>query len=142
MSDDTTISNETQELIAAYTQDPIGNHSMDWYDITWKEWNPLCDDNIEIFLKIEDDAIVACSYLGSLSMVGLTASSMIAEKIVWSSFDEILNRDYTTIAQMGLMVSSKRKRAATLPILAIRNAIHNHLGHDHRDEFDSLIDDY
>jgi len=38
-------------------------------------------------------------------------------------------------------VSNKRKRAATLPLLAARNAIHQYLNDSVVDDFDDLIDD-
>jgi len=40
-----------------------------------------------------------------------------------------------------LEVSNKRKRAAILPILAVRNAIHEYLDDKKVDDFDDLIEE-
>ena len=50
--------------------------------------------------------------------------------------------DYSTLVEQGFEVSSRRKRAAVLGILAIRNGIHLWKGTSTIDSFDTLIPDY
>jgi hypothetical protein len=44
--------------------------------------------------------------------------------------------------QHDFIVSSRRKRASVIAILAARNAVHNYLNDGQRDEFDDLIKEY
>lgn len=57
-------------------------------------------------------------------MVTSAAASFLYEMIVWISLDEILIRNGDWVVQQWFVVSSKRKRAAVIALLATQNAIH------------------
>jgi hypothetical protein len=58
-----------------------------------------------------------------------------------------MKRNYETMIENGFEVSPKRKRAAVIALLAVRNAIHilrddkNEKGEIMEDDFDDLLDD-
>lgn len=130
----------TASLINDYSQNPINNFIMENPTISHSEWNSICDDSIEIFLKIENNNIINnFSYIWELSIVWLASASIIAEQIIWKNIDEILNRDFNFMRLIWFEVSPKRKYATVLPILAIRNAIHLYKKDWIIDELEDLI---
>jgi NifU-like protein involved in Fe-S cluster formation len=72
-------------------------------------------------------------------MITTAAASFLAELIMGAEVDEVLTRNYETIYSQGFEVSPRRKRAAVIAILAVRNALHQFLGDGKVDDFDDLI---
>jgi hypothetical protein len=57
------------------------------------------------------------------------------------TLDDILAWNYEFLSEKWFEVSTKRKRASVLPILALRNAIHQYVSDWKTDDFDDLIDE-
>lgn len=131
---------EIELLIKEYAKNPINNFEMPDADVSRHEGNFICWDDITVYLKIQDNRITEYSYDGSPSTVSLAAASFLAEFIIWATLDEVLSRNYETFAEKGFEVSPRRKRAAMIALLGVRNAIHKYLGEDKEDDFDELID--
>lgn len=132
---------EKNMIINEYSKNPLNNFEMEDFTVQYHEWNFICWDDITVFLKIEDEKIKLFSYTWNLSIVSLASASFISEFIIDSDIHEVLKRNYDFISDKGLEVSNRRKRAVVLPILAVRNAIHNYLGDWITDDFDDLLDD-
>ncbi|HRU50373.1 MAG TPA: iron-sulfur cluster assembly scaffold protein [Candidatus Absconditabacterales bacterium] len=132
---------EKNMIINEYSKNPLNNFEMEDFTVQYHEGNFICGDDITVFLKIEDEKIKLFSYTGNLSIVSLASASFISEFIIDSDIHEVLKRNYDFISDKGLEVSNRRKRAVVLPILAVRNAIHNYLGDGITDDFDDLLDD-
>lgn len=129
---------EVQDLIKHYASHPLNNYEMEDATVKYEEWNIICDDSIQVFLKINDDIIEKYSYTWDLSIVWLAAASILVEEIEGKTIDEILWWDYEYIKNLWFEVSARRKRASVLPILAIRNAIHQYKQDGIKDDFDDL----
>lgn len=132
---------EKNMIINEYSKNPLNNFEMEDFTVQYHEWNFICWDDITVFLKIEDEKIKSFSYTWNLSIVSLASASFISEFIIDSDIHEVLKRNYDFISDKGFEVSNRRKRAVVLPILAVRNAIHNYLGDWITDDFDDLLDD-
>lgn len=131
---------EENLILKEYSTNPINNFEMENYTVKYHEWNFICWDDVTVFLLIEKWSITKYSYIGNLSTVSLAVSSFLSEFIIGSNIEEVLSRDYDFINQKWIVVSNKRKRASVLPILAVRNAIHQYLVDSKIDDFDDLID--
>lgn len=127
-------------IIKEYAKNPLCNYEMNNADITRHEWNFICGDDITVYLKISDNKVTEYSYDGNPSTVSLAAASFLSELIIGVSLDEILTRNYETLVNKGFEVSPRRKRAATIALLAIKNAIYKYRNEDREDDFDDLID--
>lgn len=113
---------------------------MDDYTIKYAEENRSCADTIEVYLKIEDDKIVAWSFDWITSIITTATASIFWESIVWMSLPEVLEKDYTYVVELiWEEVSPRRQRAAVFWVLATRNAIHKYYWHDKLDELLDLI---
>lgn len=128
-------------LLQEYSKNPVKNFKMEVFTVKYHEGNFICGDDITIFLLIKDNIIKDYSYIGNTSTVSLAAAWFLSEFVIWAKIEDILIWDYDFISGKWLSVSKKRKRAAVLALLAVRNAIHEYLNDSKVDDFDDLIED-
>lgn len=127
-------------MIKEYAKHPLCNYEMQDPDVTRHEGNFICGDDITVYLKIQDNTIQAFSYDGNPSTVSLAAASFLSEFLIWADLDEVLSRNYDTFVSRGFEVSPRRKRAAMIALLGVRNAIYSYRWEDRVDDFDDLIE--
>ncbi len=135
-------------LITEYNRNPVHNYIMEDFSVSRHEGNFICGDDIDVYLKIENNYVIDWSFAGNTWAVTTAAASLLAEMIIGKTLDEIMNRWYDTIAAAGLNVLPRRRRAATIALLATRNAIHEFKKDKKADsdqllieEFEDLLDD-
>lgn len=131
---------ETEMLVKEYSKNPLCNYEMQDADVSRHEGNFICGDDITIYLKIQDNKISAFSYDGNPSTVSLAAASFLSEFLIGVSLDEILTRNYETFVEQGFEVSPRRRRAAIIALLGVRNAIHKYRNDGIEEDFDELLD--
>ncbi|MEI6426384.1 MAG: iron-sulfur cluster assembly scaffold protein [Candidatus Absconditabacteria bacterium] len=131
---------ETNLLIQEYAKHPLCNTGMEAPTTFSHEGNFICGDDITVYLKIENSIVVEYSYTGNCSTITTAAASFLSEFIVGESVDTILTWNYETMLSKGFEVSTRRRRAAVIAILAARNGIHTYLSDGKEDSFDDLLD--
>lgn len=131
---------ENTILIKEYAKVPLNNFVIDNCDVSYHEWNFICGDDITVYLSIKDQYIIKYWYTGNTSMTSLASASYLSEFIMNAFIQDVLNRNYQTLLDREFLVSSRRKRAALLPILAVRNALHEYIKDWIVDDFDDLLD--
>lgn len=131
---------ETELLIKEYAKNPLCNYEMQEPDVMRHEGNFICGDDITVYLKIQDEKVVEFSYDGNPSTVSLAAASFLSEFLLGASLDEILTWNYETFVEKGFEVSPRRKRAAVIALLGVRNAIHSYRKDGLEDDFDDILD--
>lgn len=134
------MSEENNILIQEYSKNPINNFKMQDFTIKQHEGNFICWDDINVYLKIENNIVKDYSFDGNCSTITTAAASLLAELVIDKKIEDILSRWYSFLNQNWLEVSNKRKRAAVIALLATRNAIHSYLNQEKQDIFDDLID--
>ena len=135
------MSEEHSLLIQEYSKNPLQNFALATYTIKQHEGNFICGDDITVYLVIEDDKIQDYSFDGNCSTITTAADSFLSEFIIWEHIQTVLTRTYQTMLDKGFEVSPRRKRAAVIAIMAVRNAIHIYLKDGIKDVFDDLLDD-
>lgn len=134
------MSEESELLIKEYSKNPLCNYEMKDPDVFRHEGNFICWDDITVYLKIKDNKITEFSYDGNPSNITLASSSFLSEFIIWADLDEVLNWDYNTFLEKWFEVSPRRKRAAVIALLGVKNAIYKYRWEDKEDDFEDLID--
>lgn len=129
-------------IVEQYAKNPIQNFAMEDFSVKQHEGNTLCGDDITVYIKIKQNKVIDYSFDGNCSMITKAAASCLADIILEQDILDILTRNQDTMIQHDFVVSSRRKRASVIAIVAVRNAIHNYLQDHKRDEFDDLITDY
>lgn len=135
------MSEEHSLLIQEYSKNPLQNFALSTYTIKQHEGNFICGDDITIYLVIEDDKIADYSFDGNCSTITTAAASFLSEFIIGEDIQTILTWTYQTMLDKWFEVSPRRKRAAVIAIMAVRNAIHIYLKDGITDVFDDLMDD-
>jgi NifU-like protein involved in Fe-S cluster formation len=128
-------------ILKEYSKNPVRNIEMKDYTVKYHEWNFICGDDITIFLLLENNLIKDYSYIWETSTVSLAAAWFLSEFLIWENVDTVLSWGYNIMSEKWFWVSNKRKRAAVLALLAVRNAVHKYLNDDKIDDFDDLIED-
>ncbi|HMT01515.1 MAG TPA: iron-sulfur cluster assembly scaffold protein [Candidatus Absconditabacterales bacterium] len=127
------------DIVQSYYKNPLKNYEMVDATVSAHQGNSLCGDDITVFLQVDDGVIQDYSFIGNCSMITTAAASFLSEIIIGISVDEVLTRNYETMSSQGFEVSPRRKRAAVIAILAVRNALHQLIGDGKVDDFDDLI---
>ena len=132
---------EHSQLIQDYAKDPLKNFPLDTYTHKQHEGNFICGDDITVYLVIEKNKIKDYSFDGNCSTITTAAASFLSEFIIDQDIQDILTRNYQTMLDRGFEVSPRRKRAAVIAIMAVRNAIHTYLNDGEKDTFDDILDE-
>lgn len=89
--------------------------------ISKKEFNSLCGDEIEIFIKLENKKIKDVKFQGKGCAISIAAASLLTEKVKGKSLEEIKKLNSESIKEMlGIPISSGRIKCATLCLEAIK----------------------
>lgn len=129
------------DTITFYSKTPPNKWVLVDFTIKHFEENNVCWDDLEVFLKIENDKITDFSFDGDTAIITTACASIFWESIIWMNLEEVLEKDYDYVEKLIWQpVSTRRRQAAVLWVLTIRNAIHKYLKDWKKDDFDDLID--
>ncbi len=132
---------EYSDIILAYSKQSPNNFKMENPTISHNEESRVCWDTIEVFLKISDDnSIKDFSFIWNTSIITKAAASILWESIIWEDIDKLLDYNLEYIKDLIWEVSPRRKHAATLWLLATRNAIHKYKNDDIYDDFTDVLE--
>lgn len=156
---------EYSSLIQEYYTNPINNYRMEDATISYHEWNPLCGDDITVYMKFSVDnelseditqselvaqnaadrlqstKVTARSYDGNVSMITQAAASFFSEFVMWKTLQELLAYNEQLMIDEWFEVSHRRRRARVIAILATHNAIHTYLWDGVVEEFEEVLVD-
>lgn len=70
-----------KEVILDHYRAPRNKGRLDPHDIVLERNNPLCGDEIELFLKFDDDTVEGIAFEGKGCSISQASASMMTEKI-------------------------------------------------------------
>ena len=70
-----------KEVILDHYRDPRNKGRLDPHDVLLERNNPLCGDEIELFLKFDGDKLEGISFDGKGCSISLASTSMMTEKV-------------------------------------------------------------
>ncbi len=125
------------EIFLEYAKNPLNKGILENATIKHFEENRNCGDALTVYLKLDDGGVIEdFSFEGNTAIVTTACTSIFGESILGMNMSEILAMDSETVREMiGFQVSSRRKQASVLGLLATRNAIHTYLS-------DGIVDDF
>jgi len=128
------------ETITFYSKTPPNKQALEDFTVKYYEDNNICWDDLEVYLKIEDNIIKAFGFTWETAIITTACASVLWESIIGQNVSEILKMDYKSIEELIEMeVSPRRRQASVLWLLTTRNAIHTYLDDGIKDEFDDII---
>ena len=77
-----------KEVILDHYRSPRNRGRLDPHDVALERNNPLCGDEIELFLRFEGDDLEGVAFEGKGCSISLASASMMTEKVKGLSADE------------------------------------------------------
>lgn len=129
------------EIFLEYAKNPPNKGILESASIKHFEENRNCGDALTVYLKLDNTGrILDFSFEGNTAIVTTACTSIFGESIIEMNMSEILPMDSEIIREMiGFQVSSRRKQASILGLLATRNAIHKYLSDGIVDDFSDIL---
>lgn len=116
-----------KEQILHLYRNPLNKKTLADFDVRHRELNPLCGDDIEVFIKFDDGGKIAdIGYQGIGCVISQAGVSLITEKVKGKSKDDITNfPDEDMINLLGIPISHTRMKCATLGLMTIKDALNS-----------------
>lgn len=112
-----------RELILEHYKQPQNYGVLD-PAISHKESNPLCGDEFEVFMRIENDTITAIAFTGKGCAISTASASLLTEKVKGMSLDDIEKlTEKEVVNNLGIEINPARMKCATLILKAIQNTV-------------------
>lgn len=133
-----------QDLIVDHNKHPRNFHETSDANCFAEGVNPLCGDQLSLYLKVENNVIVAASFLGKGCAISVASASLMTEwlrgktceqaEVMFALFHELLTQDNpdTDTDKLGKLVVFSgvreyptRVKCATLAWHAMHAALHD-----------------
>jgi len=102
--------------------------------------NPLCGDEISMFLKVKGGKIVDVKFEGSACAICLASASMLTEKVKGGGIEEARKYDRERLLSIvGIDPGPARLKCALLPLKVLKLAVYKHLGKKMMKEDEELV---
>ena len=114
-----------QEQILDHYKNPRNFGSIENASVHHHEYNPLCGDNVEIFLSIgKDKKISDVKFKGHGCAISQASTSMLTEEVKGKSISEIKTMTKDDILKMlGIPISPVRLKCALLSLDTLKNSV-------------------
>lgn len=112
-----------QQIIDNY-KSPKNVGKIENPDYYGKKFNTSCGDEIEVFMKIEDNKVVDFKYTVRGCAVSIAAASLLSQEMKGLSLDEIRELSSEFMEEiMGTTFTSSRIKCAMLALDALKDSI-------------------
>lgn len=131
---------DTNALIIEYSKNPASKYIMKLPSIQYREHNRVCADIVEVFLKIDNQTLIKCSFDGYMSIIATACTAIVCEALTWENIEKVLTYDETYIHEIiwdG--ISPRRRNASLIGLLAIKNAIHEYQNDGKIEDFSDIM---
>ena len=115
------------EVILDYYRKPPNNGKIENADAKFKDWNPLCGDEVEVYLKFNGKSIADFKFEGDGCAISQASTAMLGEYLVGKPTKEVekMSND-EVLGLLHINVTPVRTKCALLGFNAIKKAIHWH----------------
>lgn len=112
-----------EQLLDHYNH-PKNKGPLENPDVQSGVYNPACGDSISIDARIKDGMVIECKFQAGGCVISCAGASMLVEKIIGLSIEEIMAFDKQTMLDLlQLELGPNRLRCGLLPLEAVHNAI-------------------
>jgi nitrogen fixation NifU-like protein len=117
--------NDYQQQILDHYKNPRNFGKPSWTPThTKKLQNLSCGDEVEVFLKIENDQIKDVSFVAEGCSIAIGAMSLLSEEIKKMTLDKFAKFDLNDLMQiLGIELTPTRQKCANLGLEAIKGAV-------------------
>jgi nitrogen fixation NifU-like protein len=136
-----------RDRIIDHYRNPRNYGSIDDAQIKVQEANPLCGDDIELYIKLnEEKKVEDIKFKGRGCALSIASASLMTELLKGKSLQELLSftkkdlADALGIKMLGL--NPARMKCALLPYKALKIGVYSHLGKRMSEEEEERLLDY
>ncbi len=113
-----------KENILDHFQHPRNKCAMAHCTISQREFNPLCGDDLTVYILIEDNRIQKISFTGTGCAISQAAVSMLTEEVTGKKQgDALMIKEQEVYRLLGIPISHTRKKCALLGLNALQKAL-------------------
>ena len=113
-----------KEYILDHYQNPRNFGKMQGADVSFSLSNPLCGDEVKVYLKFEGEKVKKISFEGKGCVISQASASILTEKLKDKKKDEILLLDKNFMLKLlKIPLGPNRLKCALLPLEAVQKAI-------------------
>lgn len=113
-----------REHILEHYKSPQNFGSLDAPDITYREDNPLCGDDIEIQIKLQDGHVEDIRFQGQGCAISQASASLLTEFVKGKGVEELKTLDKDAVLELlAIPISPVRLKCALLSLAVIQGGI-------------------
>jgi len=113
-----------REEILDHYRYPRNYGKLEDADITYHDSNPLCGDEITLYLKVKGGRVVDARFEGHGCAISQASASMMTEEIIGRTLDELKGWTKEEILDMlGIEIGPVRLKCALLPLKALKAGV-------------------
>lgn len=119
-----------REHILDHYRNPRNHGHLD--GLRFKDNNPLCGDEIEMFVQIRDGMVQDIAFEGKGCAISQASASMLTEQVKGRPVNEILDMNRERMQEMmGIHVSVQRVKCMMLPLKVLKTIMLMDAGGNH-----------
>jgi nitrogen fixation NifU-like protein len=112
-----------RDYILEHYKNPKNFGELPEHDLDFHDKNPLCGDEMEVQIKVEDGKIAALKWHGQGCAISQAAASIASEELIGMPVDEAAKLDADWMLEhMGIDISATRRKCALLNLKVLRGA--------------------
>jgi nitrogen fixation NifU-like protein len=116
-----------EEIISQY-EHPHNKGKLTKYDVEFHDENPICGDDITIYVKIEKEKIAQVSFEGQGCAISQAGASMLTDFVKGMSISDAKKIDYEKVKEiLGLDPGPARMHCAVLSAKALAGALESYM---------------
>jgi nitrogen fixation protein NifU and related proteins len=113
-----------RDYILEHYKNPKNFGEMPERDLEFHDKNPLCGDEMEVQIKVEDGKIADLKWHGQGCAISQAAASIASEELIGMPVDDAAKLDADWMLEhMGIEISATRRKCALLNLKVLRGAV-------------------
>jgi nitrogen fixation protein NifU and related proteins len=113
-----------RDYILDHYKNPKNFGELPERDLEFHDKNPLCGDEMEVQIRVEDGKIAELKWHGQGCAISQAAASIASEELIGMPVDEAAKLDADwMLEQMGIEISATRRKCALLNLKVLRGAV-------------------
>jgi nitrogen fixation NifU-like protein len=112
-----------RDYILDHYKNPKNFGELPERDLEFHDKNPLCGDEMELQIRVEDGTIADLKWHGQGCAISQAAASIASEELIGMPLDDAAKLDADwMLEQMGIEISATRRKCALLNLKVLRGA--------------------
>jgi nitrogen fixation NifU-like protein len=113
-----------RDYILEHYKNPKNFGELPEHDLDFHDKNPLCGDEMEVQIRVEDGKIADLKWHGQGCAISQAAASIASEELIGMDVEDAAKLDADWMLEhMGIDISATRRKCALLNLKVLRGAV-------------------